>query len=1334
MKNLLLIVLLMSFAVSEAVAFDSGWITKMIRTGDGLSNDYVQSVAIGEDGTVWIGTEEGMNSFDGVRIKSYTKSMGAVPGNALNDVLPDVNGEIVWVATQRSGLGWYNWSTGDAAFFSCNPADNCSLACNEVTHVEQDSEGNLWFSTYRRGLEKYDVSSGKFIHYNASTVEGMEDYSIIDFAIGNDGRLYLGHYEDGLTVLDPASMTAYTLGPSPRDPNSLPSGKVGCVYRDQDNNIWVGTALGLALYNPVTDNFRVFNSRNSGLPDRLIYSVLVTRDRHIYVSPNFSGLWVADLEEFSGSPRFVPFAVAEEIADLPVEDMCEDSFGNLWIGSYGRGVLFVGCKSPAFSMMTAPEMLSAKNVTAVLALNDGRMVIGMHGGIDILDRDLFDSDGVTVGRLLPDRTVTGLYQDSAGEVWMGTFGGRTVIADSNFARRQEIDINEARCFIERNDTIWVGTGSGLYAVDRSSKRVLANYSDCNILPENYLRCLCTDWQGNLWVGTFGSGILVFDGKMRRKAVFNTANGLHSDLISALLPVGDRVYAATGEGLVCFGMNEGQWEIERIVTMEDGISSDAVKALVLDAGGGLWFSTNLSVCLMDMEDGKVTEFNNRGFKALSTGNFNGNSCTLTQDGHLFFGSTEGLLGFDPEEFATPLSAPEVSFKDFIIYTDQLPAGGYETRRVAPGEVRKISWKQNNFGLTFSVDDYSLSEFVHYFVRLDNGPWYAVEDAQIIRIRDIPSGKHSVTVKARILNGEFGPSTVFNLGISWPLWWCPVSWVLYVLLAMGAAWMVVLHYHRRREKENSIRMERESMALAKEANEERIRFYTNITHELRTPLTLIVGPAADLDGDSSLPESARKKISTLNLNVKRLLELVNRLLDFRKAETSNYEISLRPGDISAVAEQTGRIFFDSITNPSVTFRMDISPGVNGVFDAEVLTVILNNLLSNAFKFTKSGVICLSLNPLTVGGVSSAEIIVSDTGCGIPGDQLDRIFDSFYRVKDAGSVSGTGIGLSLVKRLVKLHRGTIEVESEPGRGSYFRVILPLENPDYVVKEAQSSENEASPLPEAAEISENERKTTVVVAEDNEDIRNYISSTLQEDGFVVYAAEDGSKAYSRIAEVNPDLIVSDIMMPVLDGLALCRKVRQDIRFSHIPVILLTAKGTIGDRDNGYKAGADSYLVKPFTGELLKTRVRNILETRKRLASRFSSTIGNVASMQEAESLFNEKDNKFMKMLTAVVEEHMASETLDVAFLAERMNMSNSTLYRKLKSLTGLSANEFIRKKRMHKARELMSAGGCNVSEAAWSVGIGSMIYFRQCFMNEFGVLPSEFRRSQRKGTTKKG
>lgn len=1287
----------------------------MLRTEDGLSNNYIVSVEADSFGTIWIGTEEGMNSFDGVSVRSFTRHQGSVPANALNDVHPDMRGGKIWVATQRAGLGLFDYDANTLETFLPSDGDTLGISSAEITRLGQDREGNIWFSTYTKGLQKYDVLTGRFHSYNSSTVEGMEDYTIIDFALDNSGKVYLGHYSDGLTILDPERMTAVNLRNDPGDSASLPSNVVGCVHCDPDNNIWVGTRRGLALYRPVTGDFKVFNGGNSGLPERIIFSILVTSDRKILVSPDFNGVWAADLSSLAASPQFAPLPEASGIMNLPVKDMCEDAFGNLWIGSYGRGVLFVGSRLPGFSVLSAPEDLSSMNVTSAAALSDGRMAIGTQGGgLDLLDRD-FAMIPARGGNFLTDKTVMSVFYDSGERrVWIGSFDGWTVVTDSLFSRKSEIMIKEARCFCEKNDTVWVGSGNGLYAVDRKSLRILERYSSQDILPENYLRSLCVDSYGRLWVGTFGSGLVIFGPSMEQVAHFSKEDGFPSNLVNSIYRDSrGAMYVATGEGLVCFGRDAGRPVYERVIAMGDGISSDVVKALEEDESGNIWFSTNLSVCRLDTVSGKVTEYRNGWGRHRPSGTFNGNSAGKAWDGTICFGSTEGLVRFDPRVLIEDTPAPSLHFRTLVVFGSGDPTG--EQNRIVNlsgrDEVR-LGRRDNNFLLAFSVDNYSLSQSVDYFCSVDGGEWRTV-GGKTINFREMSPGRHAVCIKCRVYGGEYGPENEFHVQIAYPFFWNPVARSLYILAVALMAFLLAWRYKCKVDRDNEIRHERESFERQKEENNERLRFYTNITHELRTPLTLIIGPAEDLKNYPGLPEPVRGKILVLNKNVNRLLELVNRLLDFRKVETSNYRFEPAPGNLGDVVAGVAQIFAESMNRTELEFKTDIAPDVSGLFDYEIVTVILNNLLSNAVKYTASGTIGLGLHVVSEGGARFAELTVWDTGCGIPADQQPMIFDRYYQVRGRYHAQGTGIGLSLVKNLTLLHGGTIGVESEEGRGSRFRVRLPLGDRAPV----------SAPDGGSGPVSTDGKRPVIVVVEDNDDIRSYIAGLLS-DTYTVYSASDGSAAWSMVVEHVPDLIISDIMMPAMDGLELCRRVKEDVRVSHIPVILLTAKETDEDRSEGYRAGGDSYITKPFTAGLLRARVKNLLESRRNLVRQFASSIGEGRAMEVAENGFGAIDSGFLRKITAVIEENIVSEDLDVSFLAASMNMSNSTLYRKLKAVTGMSANEYVRKIRMRRAAELLASGRCNVSETAWNVGFGNIIYFRQCFKNEFGMSPSEFRK----------
>lgn len=1305
MKRLLLLTALILAAPTAAYSYSSQRLVKTIRSEDGLSNDYVVSLSMDGNGQLWIGTDEGLNSFDGVKVRTYTKKDGAIPGNALNDVLPDSDG--IWVATQRAGFAKYSYAAATGEFFSQDGLSGNSLSSNEITHLEKDAEGNIWLSTYTKGMEKYDVRTGKFTHYNSETVEGMPDYSIIKFTIGSDGRLYLGHYDDGLTILDPVGMKARNLKNDPSDPDSLPSDLVGDVHRDPDNNIWVGTKRGLALYRPVTDDFKVFNQENSGLPNNIIYSIFVSRERQIYVSPNFNGVWVANIDSLSADPKFSPLAEAAEISNLPVNDMCEDAYGNLYIGSYGHGVLFIGGRIPGFKTYSGKGTLSAKNVTAIAPVgNRDEIAVGTQGGgIDIMIPESAEIFRKQFDSYLTDKSIMSLYRDSQASLWIGSFDGATVVVDSNSKHGDIVEISEARCFLERQDTMWIASGLGLYAVGMQKKDILYRIDEVPM----YLRALAFDMQGRLWVGSFNNGLYILDRTRNETVHFCTDTGFPSNTISAMLFDGDVMYVGTGEGLVVFDILDGVPQYSKCLTMADGISSDVIKSIVKDNCGNLWFTTNLSVCCLNQSTGRISEYRNHSGNGVTIGNFNVNSRAILKDGSMFFGSTEGMVSFYPDELIQSVETPTVSFKSFVSYGKN--NGEKEIQLFTSSAGHRLNWRRNNFIVTFSVDNYSYSDIAQYLYKVDNGDWYPVQESREIAFRDMPPGKHEIMVCARIRNGEPGPAASLKLFVGYPPFWSPVSIVLYAIVLIGLLLLIF-----------RMSMERDNVARTKRSNAERLRFMTNIAHELRTPLTLIAGPMDDLKSDESLSPDTQKKVQILSKNVNRLLGLVNRLLDFRKVENSNYELNLSSGDLSEVVEQVGRAFFDSNGNRSIKTKMDIPKRVLGVFDPGIVGIVLNNLLSNAFKFTQKGVICLSMSEITLMGRRFAEIIVADTGKGIPEKVRDKIFDCYFSLHDAKEFntrsSGTGIGLHLVKSLVELHGGSVEVESEPGRGSNFRVILPLEE-----KTTAAAKVEEKQVPKES----GDQHPIIMVAEDNDDIRNYIAESLPSE-YVVYEAADGKTAWELIVEHMPDLIISDIMMPKMDGLQLCRLVKQDLRFCHIPFMLLTAKDSIDDRSEGYKAGADSYLVKPFTGELLRARTNNIFAARAQLVEQLSSSIVD-RKKDTAVPAMNEADREFIDRINRFINDNLASAGLDVSTLAETMNMSNSTLYRKLKSLTGMSANELIRKIRLHKAAELISSGHCNVSEAAWSVGMESVIHFRTCFKEEFGCLPSEYRKQRKSG-----
>ena len=532
-----------------------------------------------------------------------------------------------------------------------------------------------------------------------------------------------------------------------------------------------------------------------------------------------------------------------------------------------------------------------------------------------------------------------------------------------------------------------------------------------------------------------------------------------------------------------------------------------------------------------------------------------------------------------------------------------------------------------------------------------------------------------------------------------------------------------------------LEKKNHEQEQELNQERLRFYTNITHELRTPLTLILGPLEDMQKDTSLPVKQAQKLSVIHQSALRLLNLINQILEFRKTETQNKRLCVCKGNIAPLIYEIGLKYKELNQKTKIDFRIQIEKEEMLLFfDKEIVTIVLDNLISNAIKYTEQGCITLSLYQSVRNEVAYTEIKVSDTGYGISAEALPHIFDRYYQESGKHQASGTGIGLALVKNLVELHEGEIRAESVQNEGSTFYISLLTDNIYPNALHADSTEPAAKEDTAQATTSENTSEPTVdngkpilLIVEDNEEIQKYIAESFS-DSFEVITADNGEEGKQQALSHIPDIIVSDIMMPVMDGITLCRQLKEDVRTSHIPIILLTAKDSLQDKEEGYEVGADSYLTKPFSASLLRSRINNLLESRKKLITQFQAqpVSGNQTDLNEKRIIIAEAlsklDNEFIEKITLLIEENLSSEKIDITYLSDKMCMSGSTLYRKMKALTGLSTNEYIRKVKMQNAERLLLEGKFNISEIAYKVGMNSTGYFRQCFKEEFGVSPSDY------------
>lgn len=844
------------------------------------------------------------------------------------------------------------------------------------------------------------------------------------------------------------------------------------------------------------------------------------------------------------------------------------------------------------------------------------------------------------------------------------------------------------------------------------------------LPDIMVHGIIRDKNGKLWVGTFGKGVVVFDEDDKKLYNFTTDHSFPSNAVNYMMEDSrKRILVATREGIIIF-KDVSQPNIFVSFGAKEGLENTQVRAIQEDHDGYIWISTNGGISRLDEKNKRFYNYNYHD--GIPMGDFMDGSTCITPDGTLFFGSQNGACYFNPRELSSPREVSPVTITQFFIYNKQTESR--DTRLPVPisNRIVELPYNQNTFNISFNVLDYTQSsqvEFSYMLEGLENA-WYSTQGDNQVTFRNIPHGNYVFKVKTRFRNQEWNENAAqLTVVIAPPLWLTWYAKLGYVILFIFALYALLRFYKRKLDLESSLEVERKQNLNKQELNEERLRFYTNITHELRTPLTLILGPLEDLLSDATLSPKHANKISIIHDSATRLLNLINRILEFRKTETQNRKLSVAKGDLGQLVQEVGLRYKELNPNNKVNYHIHIETEDTEIFyDADMITIILDNLMSNAAKYTSEGDITLSLRSVEENQIKYTEISVSDTGHGIDAEALPHIFDRYYQAKSKYQASGSGIGLALVKGLSELHEGILKVESTVDTGTTFTLRLLTEN---TYPNAIHTQHDMEKKPMDAEETTitdtpTENHPIVLVVEDNTDIREYIRSSFTE-LYEVITAKDGKEGWELAQARIPNIIVSDIMMPVMDGIELCKRIKEDMRTSHIPVILLTAKDSLQDKEEGYASGADSYLTKPFSAKLLHSRINNLLETRKKIASLLA--LADIQPKQEsAVSSLNKLDNEFLQKITQIIEENLEMEKMDIAFIADKMCMSHSTLYRKIKGLTDMSANEFIRKVKMRKGVELLMSGQYTISEIAYMIGFSSVAYFRQCFKDEYGMSPSDY------------
>lgn len=1329
--------------MGHIVALAQKYQVRPLDLEQGLSCNYVLSIAQDKYGFLWFATEEGLNRFDGNSFFTYYKQRDrqGISSNELNCVIDDAKEPVVWIGTKNDGLNSFNYQTEEWHSYKHDGKNPSSIATNDITHITPSANGKLWITTYWKGVELFDPETKRFVHFDKNRVKGLPDnqlWCVLD--LGN-GNLLVGHVKSGLSIIDTQRLTARNFKHNDQDIFSISSNEVICLYRDKKGTIWIGTNVGIDIYDSLSQRF--LHVADQTIKNHRIFDFCELPDGNMLVATEQMGIAVLDVanKSFTASTQISCSFISEGFSDFnltgnSVRSLLLDKYNNVWAGFYGSGINFLTQSVAPFSTIRAGvpdqlERLTEKSVMGLAFDKKGQLWVGTDGkGLNVFSPErkrlaTYEHEGGSI--------VTAATRDSYGNLWFGSFyqGATVKMAGGGFRKVLPNAHEDVRCFYEDDkQQMWIGTSHGIYVVDIKRMKVVNNYH----LGNDMVRAICMDARHRVWVGYFDIGIEVFSPQMKRIKSFNSTKGekeyIPSNAVNHLMRDSQgRIWAATNEGAICLDVKHQDRHV--IYDQRQGMNNIHVRAIIEDEMHNIWMSTNRGIsCLKAGQAGRFINFNEKD--NVVKANFNDGSVARSEQGIIYFGSAQGLCCFLPRQVLSVNRAPKT-----IITSLRLIRGIEQPDSVINLAMRNhisLAYDENSFSVNFTVQNFAMENYVEYSYKLSGlqDDWITAQNGTIT-LRDIPPGTYQLQVRTRLHNqpwsSEIAEFTITVRPPFWLSWWAKLCYTLFVF---AIVYLALRTYQRHLRLKFQLKAEKVNHEKEQKLNEERLRFFTNITHELRTPLTLILGPLDDISHSSDITKAVKHKLAVIHQSAVRLNELITQILEFRKTETDNRRLRVVKANVVDAVHEVSLKYEELAQKPDVAIRF-VAPEnpIMMYIDKEVIAIILDNLVSNAIKYTDQGNIDISVERRRSGERHLVDITVSDTGHGISAKALPHIFDRYYQENGTHQASGTGIGLSLVKKLVTLHHGEVKVESNLEQGTSF--IVTLDENEIYPDALRGDENASAKLQgndaasdvlnsEEAVLSVENGKLLLLVVEDNREILDYVAESFI-DEFDVLKAGDGREGLALALDKVPDVIISDVMMPNMDGNAMCRALKKDIRTSHIPIILLTAKDSFEAKEKGYDSGADSYITKPFTHSLLRSRILNLLQQRRRdkmLIQESKET--NLAQKKEQlrESL-NKIDQEFFDKLNKLIEENISGD-VDVNLIASNLAVSTSTLYRKMKALTGISTNEYIRKYKMQYAEHLLLEGKYSISEISFMVGMNSVAYFRRCFKAEYGEIPSEY------------
>lgn len=1274
-----------------------------------ISNNDILAIEEDSLGTIWIGTYNGLNSYNPVKdsFKKYfhTKNSESLSNNTIWSI-KEINDEI-WIGTSN-GISIFNKTTGVFKNVFHEPLNNESLPSNFVSKIIETKNGDVWVGTSKGlcKLEKRDATIFKFKNYTNSN----ESLYIQDIVEDKQGDLWIATKTNGLfkysshqNKLVSAFDKEHFLG-FEKDFRVIAS--------DKDGNLWFGANSGVYVLNTKSE----FNeSTLTKIEDKnisKIKSIYTDKKGSVWVGTYFGGVNIWD-ETNSNFTNLNQNTNTNSLSYNVVSSMVLDAEKNMYFGTEGGGVTILNNKSDRTSYLNSTNLkeLPTNNVKTLLLNNENDLWIGtIDKGLIVysLKKKKTSNNYLStqLKQKLGNTSVYVLEKESDSIIWIGTFGNGLVRYNTEkktlkvFKNEQigtsSLTNNRIRSLlIDSKKQVWVGTQSGLNLMtlsDRIANKVKIEHFFFNdeTLSGVDILTVFEDSKGTIWVGTKAKGFFVYKDS----------------------------------------------KFEKIDIIGGGFEITSIHSVIEDKNENLWLSSNNGIIKYNTITGETNVYGETD--GLISNEFNDNSSLKYSDNQFYFGGPEGVSYFDPENIISNNYVPQVILTNFKIHNKTVKVGldknDILTKSIEYTKVITLAYNKANFNITFAIPNFINSvnnEYKYRLVGLEN-EWVTTSNTEATyTIQN--AGTYIFEVKGANNNGVWNTNStalkILVLPAPWKSWW---AFLLYALLIALALLGLIVFLKSKAKLKLELDFEHREKERNEEINKAKLQFFTNISHEFRTPLTLILGPLQQLLLDYKGSNKMYKKLLVIENSANHLLQLINRLMDFRKLENNQFELQSAEGNIVKFLKEIYFSFSEYAKdgNYDYTFETSDDP-ILVYYDRSKLERVFYNLVSNAFRFTaKGGAIRMKVRK----DDTHIYIGVEDTGVGISEEYVDKIFSRFFEIAAHNNSKeeynkGTGIGLSIAKNIVTLHKGAINVKNNIEKGTLFEVSLPLGRahlsdeeilPDFKTSDDLSQyekQLESSIVDDIEDLVVDENKPVILVVEDNKPLRSFIKNLLKKE-YTLVEAENGKVGLKKALELIPDLIISDVIMPEMVGTEMCSKVKENLKTSHIPVMLLTARSSLIYKFEGLESGADEYISKPFNIKEFKLKVKNMLGNVQRLKSKFSSE----NSLSPGDITVSSVDEQLLKKAFKIVEDNISNEQFDIPFFCDELGVSRTMLFTKIKAWTNFTPNDFIQEIRMKRAIQLLEQNKINISQISYKVGFKNPKYFSKCFQKKYGSTPSQY------------